>query len=90
MEELTMTLPEELVELVAERPAEIVAGRRLHEPEPWISVPEAAKHLSAPRSRIYSLVESGRIPHARDGTKLLFRRSELDRWLVENGGGKRP
>jgi excisionase family DNA binding protein len=85
MEELTVVLPEELVERIARKAAALVE----REPEAWVGVPEAAAHLNAPKSRVYALVESGRLPHEKDGTRLLFRRSELDRWL-ENGGGRRP
>jgi excisionase family DNA binding protein len=57
--------------------------------EPWLDVAGAAEHLSCGTSRIYSLVSAGRIPHEKDGSRLLFRASELDGWL-ERGGGKRP
>ena len=50
-------------------------------PEPWIDVAAAAEHLACKRQRIYDLVHADRIPHHRDGTRLLFRRSELDAWL---------
>jgi excisionase family DNA binding protein len=49
----------------------------------------AAEHLACPRSRVYALGAARRIPHRRDGSRLLFRRSELDAWL-EGGGGLRP
>ena len=58
-------------------------------PERWLSVAEAAEHLSCPTSRIYSLASAGRIPCEREGSRLLFNRSELDDW-VRAGGGKRP
>lgn len=57
--------------------------------EPWIGVKEAATHLSCPVSRIYSLVSARRIPHAKDGSRTLFKRSQLDEW-VRDGGGTRP
>jgi len=56
---------------------------------PWLDVHGAARHLTCPRSRIYALVSAGRIPHHRDGSRLLFRREELDDW-VRTGGGIRP
>jgi excisionase family DNA binding protein len=48
-----------------------------------------AEHLSCGRSRVYALVSAGRIPYRKDGSRLLFRRSELDGWLA-GGGGVRP
>ena len=58
-------------------------------PEPWLDVAGAAEHLACPTSRIYALASAKRIPVERDGSRLLFRRDELDRW-VEAGGAKRP
>jgi excisionase family DNA binding protein len=52
--------------------------------EPWIDVHGAAEHLACKRRRIYDLVEQGRIPHHRDGSRLLFRRSELDASLASD------
>ena len=85
-----VTVPPELVEVIAARAAAIVvaelggAGR-----EPWIGVVEAAAHLACGKSRVYALVSAGRIPHRKDGSRVLFRRSELDAWL-DGGGGVRP
>ncbi len=55
----------------------------------WLTVRETAEYLRCPKSRIYSLVSARRIPFVKDGSRTLFRRSELDAWL-RAGGGKRP
>lgn len=55
----------------------------------WLSVIEAAAYLRCPKSRVYSLCSAGRIPHVKDGSRTLLRRSELDTWL-RAGGGVRP
>jgi excisionase family DNA binding protein len=55
------------------------------EDEPWIGVKDAAEHIGAKPQRVYDLVSQERIPHARDGTRLLFRRSELDGYLKDGG-----
>ena len=47
-------------------------------PEPWVGVPKAAEHLHCNPQRIYNLVSEGRIPYRKDGSRLLFRLSELD------------
>jgi excisionase family DNA binding protein len=47
----------------------------------WIGVREAAEHLGCKPQRIYDLVSQRRIPHERDGSRLLFKRADLDRWL---------
>ena len=87
--ELSISLPGELLEVIAERAAAIVQGRQRLGEEAWLGVRDAAGHLACPASRIYALVSAGRIPHHRDGSRLLFRRSELDAW-VERGGAIRP
>jgi excisionase family DNA binding protein len=55
----------------------------------WMTVAEAADYLRCPTSRVYSLTSARRIPCVKDGSRVLFRRSELDEWL-RAGGGKRP
>jgi excisionase family DNA binding protein len=57
--------------------------------ERWLSVEQAAEHLACPKSRIYALVSARRIPCRKDGSRVLFRASELDAWL-DTGGGRRP
>ena len=86
---LALAVPLELVEAIAERAAEMLAERRGPELEAWIGVEEAAEHLACPKSRVYGLSSAGRIPHRKDGSRLLFRRSELDEW-IDRGGAKRP
>lgn len=89
MTALALDLPNELVELVAERAAELVAERTKDQAEGFLDVGGAAEFLACPTSRIYSLVSTKRIPHYRDGSRLLFVRTEL-REYVQNGGAKRP
>ena len=88
---LALELPADVLDAVAERAAEIVL-ERLGEPtapSPWLDVAGAAEHIAAPVSRIYALVSADRIPHHRDGSRLLFHRDELDAW-IRDGGGRRP
>lgn len=88
--EQTITVPPELLEAIATRAAELVAERLPAEADSgFLDVAGAAEFLSCPRSRLYSLVSAGRIPHHRDGSRLLFDRAEL-RAYVEAGGAKRP
>jgi excisionase family DNA binding protein len=55
-----------------------------HTAEPWVGVERAAEHLGCKRQRIYNLVSDGAIPHRKDGSRLLFRLSELDAWLNDS------
>ncbi len=84
--EVTFALPPELLEAIAARAAELVEDQGLERPEPWIGVDAAAEYLACKRQRIYDLVSQGRIPHRREGTRLLFKRSELDEWLEREAG----
>ena len=52
------------------------------EPEPWLTVVEAARYRSCSPSRIHALVREGRLSAVRDGRRLLFRRAQLDEALV--------
>lgn len=91
---LTLAVPPEMVEQIAERAAAIVAERQTVQAggSEWIRGAQAiADYIDSPRSRVYSLAGTTpiRIPVSRDGSAYIARRSELDQWL-EDGGGKRP
>lgn len=79
-----------MIEAIAERVAELLAERGAQrQDDGWLDAKGAAAHIGAPVSRIYALVSADRIPHERDGSRLLFRRSDLDSW-IQRGGGRRP
>ena len=52
--------------------------------EEMICVEDASKLLHLSPSRIYALVQEGRIPCYKPGRNLLFLPSELRRWLTDN------
>jgi excisionase family DNA binding protein len=85
---LTVTLPPELVDAVAERVVELIEQRGgLGQPEdPWLTVEQAAEYIGARPQRIYDLLARqgegpARLGGGRDGRRRLVRRSELDRYL---------
>lgn len=87
---LSVELPAELVELIAQRAAAILADRTpTDEAEGFMDVAGAAEFLACPASRIYALVSAKRLPVHRDGSRLLFRRDEL-RDYIDRGGARRP
>ena len=86
---LHLELPAELVDQVAERVAEILTDRTTARDHGYLDVPGAADFLACPPSRIYALVSAGRIPHHRDGSRLLFDRAELRQYVCD-GGARRP
>lgn len=86
---VAITLPDELLEQIARRVTELLADRDAGEPAGYLDVIGASDFLACPPSRIYALVSAKRIPHHRDGSRLLFERNEL-REYIRNGGARRP
>jgi excisionase family DNA binding protein len=88
---LAVDLPPELIEAIAERVVELIADRdRDATADGWLGgAAAAADYLDCGKWRIYDLVSAGRIPVYHEGSRLLFRKSELDAW-VKRGGGLRP
>jgi excisionase family DNA binding protein len=88
---ISVSVGDELVERIARRAAELLADRASTAAEDgWLRGAERiAAYLDCPRSRVYALASARRIPVHRDGSALIARRSELDKWLL-GGGGLRP
>jgi hypothetical protein len=88
MAALRLEIDEELIDQIAERAAELIGQRSQgKEPDGWLrGADRIAAYIDAPRSRVYALVSARRIPVHHDGSALIARRSELDRWLVQGGG----
>ena len=88
MAALRVEIDAELIEQIAERAAELIGERSENtEPDGWLrGADRIAAYIDAPRSRVYALVSARRIPVHHDGSALIARRSELDRWLVQGGG----
>jgi excisionase family DNA binding protein len=80
----SIELPPGFVETLARRVAAILAEHHEPEPDGFLDVAGAAEFLTCPTSRIYSLVSAKRIPHHKDGSRLLFHRHEL-RQFVRRG-----
>jgi excisionase family DNA binding protein len=86
--QLSVTLPEDLIERIATRVAELV---REGPPvwaapaSPWLDFDAAVAYLGFSRDRLYKLTAARAIPFRkkRDGQGLLFHRGELDRWLEQ-------
>jgi excisionase family DNA binding protein len=80
---LTLALPPELVEAIAERAAAMLAERApaAEERSPWFTVEEAADYLRVSRQRVYDLKSSGRLPSGGDGKRPRFHRDMLDAYL---------
>ena len=83
---LALVVPDQLVEELAERTAELVAARLVpaaRAESPWLDFEGAMAYLSFSRDQLYKLTAARAIPlrKKRNGQGLLFHRDELDRWL---------
>lgn len=90
MTDLSIELPAELVETIAQRVAEILAPR--FEPaavSPFMSVKEAAEHTRCSEQRIYDLRSAGTLTKHGDGSRALVSRAELDAYLLPFGARTR-
>jgi excisionase family DNA binding protein len=91
---LTVDLPAEVVDHIAQRVIDLQAERqksiRANTSDGWLRGAKAiAAYVGCSRSRVYQLASARRIPLERDGSALIARRSDLDRWLA-SGGGRCP
>lgn len=80
-----LALPPEILD----RLADALAERTGVTPSPWMSADRAAEYLDVPKKRIQNLTSAGRIPHHKEGGRVLYRRDELDAWLAEHYEGPR-
>ena len=82
---LALTLPDEIVEAVARRAAELVVEYQRLESEPWMNTKQAAAYLACKPQRLHELSSLERIAYRKDGSRNLYRRSDLDRYLDDSG-----
>lgn len=78
---LALTVPPDVIEAVAQRAAQLVVAQLATADDAWLDVDGAARYLACKPKRIYDLTSQRRLPAHRDGSRLLFRRSELDAYL---------
>jgi len=82
--ELSLHVPQELLEALAELVAARVGARLPARAEsPWLDFEGAREYLRFSRDQLYKLTAARAIPFRkkRGGQGLLFHRGELDRWL---------
>jgi excisionase family DNA binding protein len=77
----TFELPEDFVDRLARRVAELSGEADRPSTEPYLDVEQAAMYLACNKDRIYDLKALGRLRYAQDGRRLLFRREWLDEAL---------
>jgi len=84
--DFALTVPAAALEQIAQRAAEIVA-RDLQPAtsSPWLTTNEAAAYLRANRQRVFDLTSQGRLKVHKDGARNLYRREDLDAYLLAGG-----
>lgn len=81
-----LTLPQELVELIADRVIEkikpILSGNGKHEGENTIFTPETlAQYLQVDTSWVYKQVSLKTIPYFKSGKYTRFKKHVIDKWI---------
>ena len=61
-----------------------------HLSEPLLNADEVAALLRVPRSTVYELTRTRRLPFVRVGRRTLFVRVDLESWVVANRVTPRP
>jgi hypothetical protein len=88
---LSLVFPPAVIERIAERVAELVAGAKpTQEREGYLNVGEALAFLAwgeRGKSRLYNLTCSNAIPHYKVGGRLYFERDELAEWVAAGRRG---
>jgi excisionase family DNA binding protein len=84
--ELSLPIPTDLVEAIAQRVAELTREQITEAcapASPWLDFSAAASYLGFSADKLYKLTAAKAIPlrKKRDGQGLLFHRDELDQWL---------
>ena len=93
-----MPIPQELIDAIAERVADIILDRlgsaprildrladqpRGSKPSTWMRSAEVAQYLGWSRKSVYRRVARMEMPHYKIDGILLFKRDELDAWLEQ-------
>lgn len=78
---IAISLPEGVIEVIAQRAAAIVLEQHREEPVVrWLyGAKAAAAYLGWPAKRVTNKVAAGTLPHHRSGSRLMFSTAELDR-----------
>lgn len=91
-EKIEVFFPDELIERIAQRAAEIVLEKQSQsqgDEKEFLRAKEVAEIVPCSVSKIYHLVQLRRIPFEKVGQQLCFRRSEILEWK-RRGGASTP
>jgi excisionase family DNA binding protein len=84
--DFAFTVPDSIVETIAERAAALVleqlADAETSQTSPYLTVAEAADYARCSKQRIYDLLSARRLERRRDGSRVLVLRPEIDAYLA--------
>jgi excisionase family DNA binding protein len=87
---MSVQLPDDLVESIAHRAAEIVIARsKALALSPYLTTREAAEYLRRAPQRIHELVCRGELTRHKEGGRLLLDRAEVDALVIAVDGPRR-
>jgi excisionase family DNA binding protein len=80
-----LPVPDALLDALADRIADRLAQRQpvASEPaSPWLNAEQAAAYLGGAKlSRVYDLIQTGKLTPTRDGRRVVLHRDDLDAYL---------
>lgn len=87
MSEFTLSVPDGFIDAIAARVAELLPTDVAA--SPWLDVPGACAYLGLSKDALYKLTarKPPAIPLHRVGSRIWFKRDELDAWLDEHYEG---
>ncbi len=86
---VSVALPPELLEEIAQRTAEIVLERldaATGSPSPWLSIAESATYLRVSERKLQRLIEKERVRSTTVGRRRLLHRDDLDAFAKTAAG----
>lgn len=79
-----LQLPDDVLEAIAARAAELVPAPAAPDPDRWLTAAELAAYLSMSERWVHYL-RAGGMPHAEIGGKRRFKVCEVEPWMEEHG-----
>ena len=87
MEKIILTSQEELAAVIEASVVKAMANQFSLKQEvqfdKLLTIKEAADYLSLAKQTLYGFTSKNLIPHVKRAKRLLFKRSDLDKWLME-------
>jgi excisionase family DNA binding protein len=82
---LELRLDDAALDALADKLAARLADRLGGNSSPWLNAQDAASYLGCSLSRVRKLTMTGELPVHRDGSRTLYRRDDLDGFILAGG-----